>query len=845
MLTQCKQYLLRIGAIAGVGLLILLIEALSLVQGKAQAPRTLKVHGVVHVADSLHAQVPYAQVTIQCSSHTRTQHYTVDSTGRYLLHVVCQPGDSLTIHGQSLGFIPFEKVYYVDTSTWLAGSLQYNIALESTVVPIEAAWVSAKGGAPVVTMQKVQLKNWTPLQSGMGGIESVIKALPGVHSRNELSTQYSVRGGSYDENLVYIDGVEVHRPTLIRSGQQEGLSVINPDLVERLEFSAGAFPARYGERLSSVLDIYYRQPKQWGAKLQASLLENRLYLEGGNAKFPLSAMVGARYKDTRLLLKTTNDRGEYRPIFFDVQSKVYFKPKPSLTLILSTLYSHNTYHCIPYKKETQVGSLLGGMKSLRVYYEGNEKDHYQTLLNALTLRWSPLPKLSISTSLPITWQKERERFDILGEYWLADVEPLNAATPHNDSASNVGIGSAFDHANNTYQALAIAPKAYMQYSWHNGLILRSGLGYQYRQLKHALNEWQLQDSAGYSLPFLYTAPIELFGSRYALDTIALHTLSSFIQTEWLVPLAGVDLGIVAGIRCTHTVGIKHLQVSPRASVSFVPHAVRHLSLYVAGGLYYQYPYYREMMDPTGSLHPHIQPQRAIHALIGGRWSFTLRERPFSLQAEAYYKILHQMIPYRVHNLLLQYEGENVTKGSVMGIDFRINGELVPGTESWIAFSFMHAQQRFTSPLSSHEPTPTGSFPSPQDQRFAAKLFLQDYIPFVPTLRVHLSATYATGVPFTPLHLPYGKVVRMPSYRRVDMGFTWLLKDPWYSLRWIQSAHWLKQLSISAEVLNLFNFKNTASYLWIRVPSSTGEVQQLAVPNHLTFRCFNIRLNIAF
>lgn len=767
-----------------------------------------------------------------------------DSVGSYEVKLGCLPGDSVAVQVRALGYNSLDTILTVGRGV---GGTVCHFSLSRNVIAIDAAWVEGHGGELRPTMQRVALKSWTELPSGYGGVESVVKSLPGVYSRNELSAQYSVRGGSFDENLVYIDGVEVHRPILVRSGQQEGLSVVNPDLVESIEFSAGGFPACYGDKRASVLSIQYRRPRELRASLALSLLENRLYLEAGRDSVPVSAMLGVRYKNTRFLLNTTDQKGEYRPAFFDLQGKVLYRCSGRVEMSLSGLYTHNRYLFIPGTKQTQVGSLLGGMQSLNVYYEGRERDRYETVVGAFTVNWHAREDLEVVGQLHTTWIREHERYDILGEYWLADVAPQGEPVVPNDSASNVGIGGGFDHANNAYQALQCGPQGLVRYKWWQHT-LECGAGYLLRYFTHRVNEWHLQDSAGYTLPHDPGAELQVLRPRFASDTLLLHGLWGYAQVglKYWVPIGRV--GIVAGVRLSHIPHVGGLQVSPRASLTLEPQGAPQLSLYTATGIYYQYAHYREMMDVTGVLHPRVGPQLAIHALLGTRWAFRVGDYPFSLQVEAYYKHLRRTIPYRIDNLSLQYEAVNATQGDIFGLDTRVNGELVKGTQSWLSLSLMRARERFTRALPdpSMMPEEGVSFPSPQDQLFAASLYLQDYFPFLPSFRVHLSAQYGTGIPFTPAHLPYGKTVRMPSYKRVDVGFTKVFKDDWHSDRWLKGkANWLRQFSVSVELLNLFNFKNTASYLWVRVPNGKGGISQLAVPNYLTARCVNFRLQLGF
>lgn len=821
-------------------LFLLLFSGLGVVCGSEQQDGRLRVSGVVRDCVS-GSGLGFSQVGYRVGHGGGLLGTSCDSAGRFDFQVDgVEVGDTLRVEFLSLGYEGRDTVIVLGVGQ---GAVDLSVCLVAEVVEIGEAWVSAAGRRGGATVQRLDLKGWGGVTSSLGGgIEALVKSLGGVSSRNELSSQYSVRGGSFDENLVYIDGVEVYRPSLVRSGHQEGLSIINPDMVSGVDFSAGGFPSSYGDRLSSVLDIHYRRPARVGGGLHLSLLENRLYVEAGDDKFPVGALLGVRYKNTGLLLRTTDAEGEYRPHFFDVQGKVVCRLGRGWELGLSGFYLQNGYHFIPRRRETQVGSILGDMRSLVVYYEGQERDRYETVLGSVDLIWRPDRAWEARLLLPVTLLRERERYDLLGEYWLAEVGTPDEARAVNDSAANVGIGGGFDHADNGYGCVDFSPQLTLEYRFGRGRIL-GGAGYRFRTFTHRVREWSLQDSAGYTLPYAGLGEVFLYRSRLGMDTLSDHKAWGYLQAEVDFPLSWGLLTWVVGCRVSGVAHLGGVEVSPRTSLSLLPEGVPSLRVYLAGGAYHQYVHYREMMDRRGALHPlGARPQRSLHGVVGLRYSFAIGWRPFSLQVEGYYKYLDRLIPYTVDNLRLQYEGENASRGRVLGIEARLNGELVPGAQSWVSVSVMGGEQWFYRTLGEGVAIPGlgERFPLPQDQVFSGSLHLRDYLPYLPSFQVNLSVHYSTGIPFTPPHVPYGSYARMPSYKRIDIGFTKVFKDYRHCDRWLESrSDWLREWSVSFEVLNLFDFDNVASYMWVRVPGPSGGVSELAVPNYLTARCFNV------
>lgn len=811
---------------------LLAAACLLLGAGYAAAQGEVRIHGAVR--DSVGVGLPGVSV-VETALGIGTM---TGGRGEYSLYIPVV--DSIRLAYSSLGFETR------DTLILLGGRRDILVDLQLYESEFQIGTVKVVGNArPSTTVERVLLPSAIALPSAGASVESLLKTLPGVQGANELSSQYSVRGGAFDENLVYIDGMEVYRPSLIRGGNQEGLSIINPDMVSRVEFSAGAFPANLGDRMSSALNIEYRVPRTFRAKVDFGLLESRLLVEGAAMGGRLSSMLGVRYKSTRLLLNTTDVQGDYRPSFFDLQSKTTLDLPNEVQVGCLVGYMRNAYDFRPVKKETTFGSMASAFQTLKVYYEGGERDLYSTFFANAYARWTPSDTWEGTAQVSLYRTDEHETFDILGEYWLQDVRRSDEKVDFNDSLANRGIGGSHDHARNAFGVMAGTASAVLRYRGER-MEVEGGLEASQLLMYHNLNEWHLLDSAGYTLP-LDPLQIEPLDRVRAKANFSPFRLGIYGVGKYRAELWGWDVDLTAGARLTSRARLRDMRFSPRASVEFVPQLYPQLSAYFGTGVYYQYPFYREMRDRRGGLHLGIPPQRSLHFVLGTRISFPLAIYPCNVQVEAYRKELSGLIPYTVENLSIRYEGEPAAEGHITGLELKVNATLVPGVESWFSLSVMKAQMRMTKALSREGVNPTGEgyFAMPTDQRFSASLFLQDYFPWWPSFRVHLAGSFATGLPFTPPGAPYGVVGRLPSYQRVDIGFTKVFKGDDHTDSWMRWATWLRDWSVSAEVLNLFNYLNTTSYMWVTVPTDTGQSTRLAVPNYLTARCVNVRLVLGF
>ena len=685
-------------------------------------------------------------------------------------------------------------------------------------------------GTAVVTGQRIQLgttQRVTPvdgkfLPSTTGNaVEELIATQAGVSTHNEFSSQYNVRGGSFDENVVYLNGIEVYRPMLIRSGQQEGLSIINNDMVEKISFSSGGFEARYGDKMSSVLDITYRRPEKFEAKVNASMLGGGTYIGWGNKK--LSAMASIRYKTTRYLLSSTDTDGEYRPHFMDYQTYISWQASQKWTFDILGNISDNTYRFEPEDRETNFGTIEAA-KQFKVYFDGQEKDYFRTYFVASTITHHFSPETFLAANYSRFLTREQETYDIQGEYWL------NEAT----TQEQLGVGTYMEHARNYLQAevnnmgLAFRTKI-------TGHTLQAGINWQTTQIKENSREWEMRDSMGYSLPY-DPEKLQLIYSLKSKNELSSNRFEGYLQDTWRFKTGLGLFNLTYGLRLTHWDWNGETLVSPRASIGLLPNNDK-LTLRFATGVYYQAPFYKELRDTsivngiaTALLNKDIKSQKSVHFVLGGDYTFRMFNRPFKFTTEAYFKSLSNLIPYTVDNVRVVYYGRNMSKGYAAGIDFKLFGEFVPGTDSWITFSLMKTEEKLNGVW----------IPRPTDQRYNLSLHFTDYFPGSDRWRLILKAAMADGLPFGPSHSQREKhVFRAPAYKRVDMGLSYCLFNNEDYLMSYPRLKWIKNAWLGLDALNLLGINNVNSYYWITDITNT----RYAVPNYLTGRQFSIRLSV--
>ena len=696
-------------------------------------------------------------------------------------------------------------------------------------------------------LSRIKTKHVQVLPGNNGGIEAILKTLPGVSSANELSSQYSVRGGNFDENLVYVNGIEVYRPLLIRSGQQEGLSFINSDLVGSILFSAGGFAAKYGDKMSSVLDITYKKPRFNQGSISLSLLGGSAHYEGVSKNNRLNYLLGFRHKTNQYLLNSLDTDAEYKPIFSDFQTHINYKLDTDWELSFLGNISKNEYLMKPKNRQTDFGTFNEALR-LTIFFEGQELDKYETYFGALSTKFNPNSAFQLQFTSSFFKTFEQENFDILGEYWLYQLDNSLGSDNFGDVAFDRGVGKFIDHARNTLDATVI------NFS-HNGKLIRNnteidwGLRFQKEDINDKLSEWKLIDSTGFTLPHPQDSigfPSDNNQEISLYDVIKTDiTLSNWRNSGFLQFSKDFNnITLNAGTRSSYWTFNNELLLSPRFSLAYAPIWEKDIVFRLASGIYYQSPFYRELRFPNGNLNSNIKAQKSIHYVLGSDYLFYKWGRPFKFITEIYYKDLSNLIPYKIDNVRIQYLAENNSNGYAKGIDFKINGEFVSGVESWASLSIMKTEEDIIDDSfvdSDGEVIFPEYIARPTDQRVNFSLFFQDYIPGNVKYKMHLNMIYGSGLPFGPPQSErYEDVLRIPDYRRVDIGFSAVLKNENKKSQ-TKFLNFLKSAWISAEVFNLLDINNTVSYLWVSDVSS----RQYAVPNYLTRRQLNIKLLLRF
>lgn len=672
--------------------------------------------------------------------------------------------------------------------------------------------------------QKLDIKDakGTPSASG-NAVEDMIQQQAGVSTHNEMSSQYNVRGGSFDENSVYINNVEMYRPLLIRSGQQEGLSVINPDMVESVAFSTGGFEAKYGDKMSSALDITYRKPQKAEGNIQASLLGASAYVGLGGKKFSMSH--GIRYKTTRNLLGTLETKGEYDPRFLDYQTYISYSPNQRWTIDFIGNISENRYNFTPSDRETSFGT-MENVKSFKVYFDGQEKDLFRTLIGTLAISRTLGANTKLSLLASTFYTKEQETYDIMGQYWLDDTQ----------KNVNLGVGTYMEHARNYLTARVQSFKLMLNHKTKRHDI-EGGVTYKTEHISENSREYEMRDSSGYSLPHSADR-LDLIYSLRSSNTLNSHRLEGYVQDTYRFSSGaegGTHYTLNYGVRFSHWSFNKETIVSPRLSLAMIPSFNQDMTFRLAAGLYYQAPFYKELRDTVAQngttvavLNNKIKSQRSIHFVAAFDYRFKTKERPYKFTAEAYYKALHNLVPYNVNNVKITYYGGNLCDGYAAGLDLKLYGEFVPGTDSWVTFSLMSTQQKMNGQW----------IPMPTDQRYAVNLHFTDYFPGTERWKMTLRLAFADGLPFGPPHKGIEtQNFRAPAYKRADIGLSYKAYDN--DARKRKSI--CKNIWVGVDCLNLFGISNVNSYYWVTDVTN----QQYAVPNYLTGRQINGKVTVEF
>lgn len=728
---------------------------------------------------------------------------------------------------------------------------EFNPVMSISVEQIATIIISGKRQNEVEGITTLNPETIRKIPGANAGVENLLMTLPGVSNNNELSTQYAVRGGNYDENLVYVNDIEIYRPFLIRSGQQEGLSFVNTDLVQNVDFSAGGFQAKFGDKLSSVLDITYKNPYQFEANADLSLLGGSISVEGISKDSKLTGIVGLRYRDNSLLVNAKETETNYDPVFADVQTYLTYKFTDKFHLSFLGNASLNKYSYQPQTRQTNFGTLTDPL-ALVVYYEGQEKDQYQTLFGAFKGTYFANDNLTLHLITSTYHTTEEEYFDILAQYNLGQVNANIGDENLGEVEFSEGIGGQLNHGRNDLDALITNIEHKGSYNIDTNKIEWS-VKYTHEDIRDRLVEWEVIDSAGFSVnppnldyfneqPYTpYEGPLVAYQNVRATNNAKINRLQAYAQWSKRSKIGTNDVWYNAGVRMHNwSVSGENMSssnqtvFSPRAQFAIKPYWQKDMLFRIAAGLYYQPPFYKELRDKTATVQPDVKAQQSIHLVLGNDYSFKMWDRPFKLTTEAYYKDLNDVNPYTLENVRIRYSAANNAKAYAYGLDMRLNGEFVPGTESWFSFGYLKTEENIEN---------RGYIARPTDQRLKFAALFQDYVPNIPNMKMYLNLVYNTGLPGgSPSYAdPYEYQNRLPAYKRADLGLLFVLVDEKKQFK----SGWkkpFKELSFGIEIFNLFDVQNSITNTWVRDVYSK---RQYAIPNYLTPRVFNVRTTMKF
>ncbi len=725
---------------------------------------------------------------------------------------------------------------------------EFNPVMNSRVEQMGEVIVTANNTKRIQGITSITPEVLRKTPGANAGVETILKTFAGVNSNNELSTQYAVRGGNYDENLVYVNEIEVYRPFLIRSGQQEGLSFTNTDLVQNIDFSAGGFQAKYGDKLSSVLDITYRKPTAFGANFEASFLGGSASIDAVSKSKKWSSITGVRYRNNSLLVKSQETQTNYTPVFVDVQTNINFQASAKWQWSFLGNISKNKYQFQPLTRQTNFGTLDQPM-ALLVYYEGQEKDQYDTYFGAIktSFKWTDTFNLKLISSLYHT--QEQEYFDILAQYNLGELDTNVASETYGKVNYSRGIGSQLNHARNNLDALIANIELKGFHDWKKSQ-LDWGVKYTRESIRDRVVEWEVIDSAGFSIPppivlpqknepyTVYSGPLVPYQNVRATNYSTINRFSGFVQWNSKGTIGATKVWYNTGLRFhnwevseVNKPGTSQLVWSPRAQISIQPDWERDMVFRLSGGIYYQPPFYRELRAADGEVQPNVKAQQSIQIVLANDYNFKMWNRPFKLVSELYYKSMSDVNTYTIDNVRIRYVANNLAKAYAQGFDLRLNGEFVPGTESWFSFGYLKTEENTSD---------KGFIARPTDQLLKFGLLFQDYMPNIPSMKVYLNLVYNTGLPGgSPSYAdPYLYQNRLRDYRRADVGFSKVLidrKTDSFNKNWLGNC---RELAVGVEIFNLFNNQNAITNTWVRDVYSKNEY---AIPNYMTTRVFNIKL----
>ena len=730
---------------------------------------------------------------------------------------------------------------------------EFNVTMNEKAEQMGEVIITANNRKRVQGITTIEPEVIRRIPGANAGIENILKTLPGVYSNNELSTQYAVRGGNYDENLVYVNEVEVYRPFLVRSGQQEGLSFTNTDLVQNVDFSAGGFQAKYGDKLSSVLDITYRRPTKFGVAAEASLLGGSLAVDAVSKNQKWSALTGVRYRNNSLLVNSQQTETNFRPTFADVQTNVIYNASTKWQWSFLGNISQNKYNYQPISRQTNFGTIDEPI-ALQVYYEGQEKDKYDTYFGAFKTTFKASENFTLKFIGSAYHTLEQEYFDIYAGYYLGEVDSNLGSETFGGVTFSRAIGTQLNHARNDLDALIVNAEVKGFHDVKKNQV-EWGFKYTREDIRDRVVEWEVIDSAGFSInppnlnlptnqqPYQpYIGPLVPFQNVRALNFATIDRFSGYAQLNRKTKLGNHDVWLNIGARMhqwkvsgANVEGKNQIEFSPRGQFAIKPDWEKDMVFRFSTGLYVQPPSYRELRDSTGTVLPNVKAQKSIHFVLSNDYSFKMWNRPFKLVTEAYYKILTDVNPYTLDNVRIRYAADNNATAFAQGLDVRLNGEFVPGTESWFSFGYLKTEENIDN---------KGFIPRPTDQRLKFGILFQDYMPNLPSVKLYLNLVYNTGLPGgSPSYAdPYIYQNRMRDYRRADVGFFKVLTD---NNKNLPNGHWLKKfkdLSVGMEIFNLFNNLNAITNTWVR---DVYTKNQYGIPNYMTTRVFNFKITARF
>ncbi|MCX2678579.1 carboxypeptidase-like regulatory domain-containing protein [Galbibacter sp. EGI 63066] len=718
--------------------------------------------------------------------------------------------------------------------------LEFNPIMQTQIEQIGEVVVVSSDRKTIEGIQNIPPEIIRSIPGANAGVENILKSLPGVNSNNELSTQYSVRGGNYDENLVYVNEIEVYRPFLIRSGQQEGMSFINSDLIQDIDFSAGGFQAKYGDKLSSVLDVTYKTPTKLAGGVNVSLLGGSAYLETSSKDNRFTSLSGVRYRNNSLFVNSKQTESNYQPVFTDAQTYLRYKFSGKFQLDFLGNIALNEYNYEPISRQTNFGTFDNPM-TLRIDYEGEEEDSYKTAFGAFKGSYTANQYTSLKFIGSLYHTTEKEYYDLHGRYRLGTMDTENGGVVTNYE----NIGSQIQHARNDLKAL-IFNLQHKGIHKKDGNSLEWGVKYTHEHFNDRLEEYEMIDSTGFASDSVNadygTGNLAPFRNINAENKVNINRLSAYTQWSRLGYWGNNKIWINAGLRAQlWQVSGENIEsntqviISPRAQFSIKPNWEKDMLFRIAGGIYSQPPFYRELRDSTGLVNPEVKAQKSYHVVLGHDYSFKLWERPFKLTTELYHKYLDDVNPYTLENVRIRYQAENNATAYVYGIDLRLNGEFVPGTESWVSFGYLKTEENIED---------KGYIARPTDQRLKFAILFQDYVPNIPNLKLYLNGVYNTGVPGgSPNYAdPYDFQFRLPDYKRMDVGISYVLIKPENQLKKKALSNKFKEIHVGFEIFNIFDIQNSITNTWVR---DNYTQNQYAIPNYMTGRIFNIKAGLRF